>query len=217
MELSHLKELKTMKSQFLQNPPVTYRAKTAHVYTGLAVLVAVIVLVALAIKGGPQALLTRGWAVLFVAYAVWYLLGRPCIVVDRDEVTVMNPFATHRVGYAALVDVSTRYHLTLVTPTRSIQAFGLPAGGMVASLTAHRQELRNLPAITYGAEKTLRPSDLPNSSAGAVALVLRGYWQELVEAGALEGSEPTQTVDADVRGIALFALLACAAVVGLTI
>lgn len=206
-----------MKSQYLQNPPVTFRTKTAPLYTWCAVLVALSVLVALAYSGGPLALLKQGWGVLLIAYAVWYLLGRSGVIVDEHDITVLNPFVTHTVNYAALIDISTRYHLTLVTASKSYQAFGIPAGGMVASLTAHRQELRNLPAITYGSGRSLRTSDLPNSAAGALALTIRGYWQEQVEDGSLDKVQPAQSSTLDTRGAVIFGALLVATLIGLAL
>lgn len=206
-----------MKSQYLQNPPVNFRTKTAPLYTWCTVLVALSVLAALAYSGGPLTLLKQGWGVLFVAYTVWYLLGRPSVIVDEHDITVLNPFMTHTVNYAALIDISTRYHLTLVTASKSYQAFGVPASGMVASLTAHRQELRNLPAITYGLGRSLRTSDLPNSAAGALALMIRGYWQEQVEDGALDNVQPVQVSALDLRGTAIFGALLTATLIGLAL
>ncbi|MFW0181492.1 PH domain-containing protein [Rothia sp. P5766] len=201
-----------MKSQYLQNPPVRFRTKTAALYTWCAGLVALSVLLALAYSGGPLALLKQGWGALLIAYAIWYLLGRSDVLVDQDAITVRNPFVNHTVNYAALIDISTRYHLTLVTATKRYQAFGVPASGMLASLTAHRQDLRNLPAITYAVGSAVRTSDLPNSAAGALALMIRGYWQEQVEDGALDGVEPVQISALDLRGI-----LTCGALVFLTV
>ena len=161
-------------------------------------------------SGGMENLLTG--AVVKGLYPVcdyWQL------VTDAPIVTIYNPFVTHRVNYAALIDISTKYHLTLVTPTKRFQAFGLPSSGMVASLYAHRQDLERLPAITYGAGRSVRASDLPNSAAGAVALVLRGYWQELVEDEALGAVEPLQQSRLDARGLVVFVLLLLAAGAGL--
>lgn len=81
-----------MKSQYLQNPPVVFRAKSASWYTGFAVLVAVSVLVALAFSGGLFAVVTRGWSLIFLAYAIWYTLGRSHLVVGEEDITVVNPF-----------------------------------------------------------------------------------------------------------------------------
>lgn len=206
-----------MKSQYLQNPPVTFRTKTAPLYTWCIGLIALSILAALTYSGGPLTLLKQGWGVLWVAYTIWYVLGRSCVVVDEHDVTVRNPFITHTVNYAALIDISTRYHLTLVTASKSYQAFGIPSGGMVASLTAHRQELRNLPAITYGLGRSLRTSDLPNSAAGALALTIRGYWQEQVEDGVLDKIQPAQSSTFDTRGAAIFGALLIATLIGLVL
>lgn len=206
-----------MKSQYLQNPPAVFRAKSAPWYTGFAVLVAVSVLVALAFSGGLSAVVTRGWSLVFLAYAIWYTLGRSRLVVGEGEITVVNPFVTHTVNYAALINVSTRYNLTLVTPQKRYQAFGIPAGGMVASMRARPAHLERLPSITYGAGGGVRTSDLPNSLAGSVALMIRGYWQELVEADALAGVPAVCRSKADLLGGALFAVLLVLAVIGLMI
>lgn len=212
-----LREYLTMKSQYLQNPPVVVRAKTSSWYTGFAALVGLVVLVSLTVDGGFPALVRGGGAVLFLTYSVWYLLGRPALVVDRDVLTVINPFVTYRVNYAALIDVSTRFHLTLVTASGRYQAFAVPSSGMVAGLSAHRQDLRNLPPITYGAEQSVRTSDLPNSLAGSAAALVRGYWQEQVEDGALDALAPSESRSFDGRGALVFALLLVLALVGLLV
>ncbi|MDO4898705.1 MAG: PH domain-containing protein [Rothia sp. (in: high G+C Gram-positive bacteria)] len=206
-----------MKSQYVQNPPVTFRAKTAPWYTGCALLLAASVLIALTVSGGVSALATRGWALAFFAYAVWYVLGRSRLVVGEKELTVINPFVTHTVNYAALIDISTRYHLTLVTPEKKYQAFGIPASGMVAGLRARPEDLDRLPAITHGGAEGVRTSDLPNSLAGSVALVVRGYWQEQVEDDALTGITPAQSSKLDGAGLAIFAALLLAAIIGLMV
>lgn len=204
-----------MKSQYLQNPPVVFRAKSGPWYTGFAVLVAVSVLVALAFSSGLSAVVTRGWSLIFLAYAIWYTLGRSHLVVGEEDITVVNPFWTHTVNYAALIDVSTRYNLTLVTAQKRYQAFGIPAGGMVASRRARPADLERLPSITYGEGGAMRTSDLPNSLAGSVALMIRGYWQEQVEANALAGVPAVCRSKADLAGSVLFAVLLVLAVIGL--
>lgn len=206
-----------MKSQYLQNPPVTVRAKTSYWYTGGAALIAAVVLVSLAVSGDVLDLVRFGGFTLLFAYAVWYVLGRSAVVVDRDVLTVVNPFVTYRVNYAALIDVSTRFHLTLVTPKKRYQAFGVPSSGMVAGLNAHRQDLKNLPSITFGAEQSVRTSDLPNSLAGSTAALIRGYWQEQVEDGVLDAVAPVESTSVDVTGSVIFALLVLATVGGLLV
>ncbi|MDY3049719.1 MAG: PH domain-containing protein [Rothia sp. (in: high G+C Gram-positive bacteria)] len=193
-----------MKSQYVQNLPLTLRARSAPFYTGGAALIGLILLLTLAFYGGPAALARWGFWVLWGAYSIWYLLGRPALVIDRQELKVLNPGVSHRVNYRALVDVSTRFHLTLVTARRSYQAFALPASGMLASRSAHRAQLQSLPAISYGPGRSLRTSDLPNSAAGSAALLLRGYWQEQVEAGVLDSQEALEVSEPDWKGLGLF-------------
>lgn len=203
-----------MRSQYLQNPPLTFRARTATLYTGFALLLAVSTLLSLALMGGISLLLAYAWGPLFLAYGIYYLLGQPSLRVGEEDILIRNPGRWHRITYAALIDVSTKYHLTLVTPQRRYQVFALPASGMLASLNASRQDLHNLPAISYKPGGGLATSDLPNSAAGASALVIRGYWQELVEAGALEDKESQVQSYWDFPGLLILLALLLASAAG---
>ncbi|MBM7052160.1 MULTISPECIES: hypothetical protein [unclassified Rothia (in: high G+C Gram-positive bacteria)] len=200
-----------MKSQYLIDPPVRFRARTGYVYTAFAVIVALILCATTVMEYGVAALLTGCWPWFFLAYGVWYLLGSPVLEIDREEIRVKNPFKYHRVGYPNLVDISTKFHFTAVTSQRRYQSFAVPSNGMAAAMNRKTVDTKNVPSISYGAEGGLRTSDLPHSLAGGAALVARGYWQEIVEAEHLESFPNIEETTFDVKGGVIFALLALAA------
>lgn len=201
-----------MNSQYLQNPPLSFRTKTSYFYVLVTALIALAVGVSLVRSQGLLSLVTHAWPLYFLVYAVWYLLMRPHLTVDWGELTVVNPFVTHRVGYGALIDVSTKFNLTLITVQRKYQAFAIPSTGMVASLNRHRGDLKNHPAIPGIGTGSIRASDLPHGFSGGVALVVRGYWQELVEAEKLDTVSARESSELDIPGCLVFALLALATI-----
>ncbi|GAA1748850.1 hypothetical protein HF984_02665 [Rothia terrae] len=202
-----------MKSQYLQNPPVRFRPKTAVFYTVVAVVIAVVLVAATLYVYGVYGMVAKCWPWFFLAYGVWYLLGYPSFEVDRDELCIKNPFVSHRVGYPNLIDISTKFNLTLVTARKKYQAFAVPSTGMRAGLHTREEEITNLPSITYGGHGSVRTSDLPTGFSGSAAMVARGYWQEIVEDEALSTFPGIEESTFDVKGGVIFALLAFAAAV----
>lgn len=196
-----------MKSQYLQNPPQVFRTKTSYFYLAVALLIAGAGCVSFVMKEGPLALVTHCWPLYFLAYTVWYLLMKPHLVVDEQKLTVVNPLRIHTVGFAALIDVSTKFNLTLITPSKKYQAFAIPATGMAASLNRTPGDASKLPSTTGAGAGSIKASDLPGSFAGGVAVTVRGYWQELVEAEALSTVSAEEKSELDFLGLALFLLL----------
>ncbi len=138
----------------------------------------------------PAILLT----VVTVLVAGWEWFWRPQLVVTESAVTVVNPWRTHEVPWAALVDVETRFHLTLVTAQGRYAAHAAPSPGGLAAL---RTRERGDPEATRAARAAggrLRPGDLPDTPSGAAARVVRGHWQDLVEAGGLPRHGPAARV-----------------------
>lgn len=202
-----------MKSQYLQNPPRVFRTKTSYFYIAVAAIIVIAGCVGFVMQDGALALVTHCWPLYFLFYTVWYLLMKPHLVVDREKLTVVNPFRIHTVGYAALIDVSTKFNLTLVTPSGKYQAFAIPATGMAASLKRTQGDTANMPSMTGVGTGVIKASDLPHGFAGGVAQVVRGYWQELVEAEALDSVSNEEATELDVPGLCCFILLALATIV----
>lgn len=134
----------------------------------------------------------------FVGYCGYWLFGFPEVIVDDDGVTLVNPSATVRVPWVALIAVDTKFALALVTVKRKYTAWAAPAPGVISSNRGKREDTLGLPASSYGALGSLRPGDLKRSDSGAAAYLVRTRWAQLVEAGKID-VEQTEHARAEVR------------------
>ncbi|MBB5633822.1 hypothetical protein BKA04_002045 [Cryobacterium mesophilum] len=136
--------------------------------------------------GAVVAVAMSGWnvtvqylpAIALIAWLAWAGLWRPSLDITDDGVTIVNVFATTDVPWEALIDVDTRYALTLVTPHHRYPVTVAPAPGRLATALSKR-DMRGLSAPT-GSDGSVRPGDLPNSDSGAAAQLVRQRWQNLL-------------------------------------
>lgn len=115
-----------------------FKARTNKWFAGFSWFVAAAGLAGLVVAGGVPAL-TGAAPLLLIAYLGWLLFWRPAVVVHDTGVTIENPFRAITVPWAALVQVDTRYALTLVTPGRSYGAWAAPAPGIWGGRTPARR------------------------------------------------------------------------------
>jgi hypothetical protein len=122
--------------------------------------------------------------VALIAFLAWAGLWRPAVRVGDDAVTIVNTFSTIVVPWAALIQVETRYALTLVTPHGRYAATAAPAPGRLATALS-RRDLRRAES-QVAADGSIRPGDLPNTDSGAAAILVRRRWEELVAGERIE-------------------------------
>ncbi|MDP9692857.1 UNVERIFIED_ORG: hypothetical protein J2X79_000386 [Arthrobacter globiformis] len=169
-----------------------FKARTNKWFAGFSWFVAAAGLAGLVVAGGVPALAGAA-PLLLIAYLGWLLFWRPAVVVHDAGVTIENPFRAISVPWAALVQVDTRYALTLVTPSRSYGAWAAPAPGIWGGRNARPEDLRGLPDSTYGPGNSVRPGDLKSTDSGQAAQLVRGRWQQLVESGLLDAGAAEAT------------------------
>lgn len=118
-----------------------------------------------------------------VALWAWTALWRPGIRIDDAGVEVVNATHTARVPWEALIAVTTKYALTLVTPRGRVTAWSAPApGALRAAVAGRRPDNRELRA----AGSAPRPGDLAGTESGDAALLIREEWERRSEAGLIE-------------------------------
>jgi hypothetical protein len=170
----------------------TFKARTNAWFAWLCWAVAALGIAVTAITAGPAAL--AGTApLLLVAFLGWQLFWMPAVVVHDGGVTLENPFRSILVPWEALVQVDTRFALTLVTARRSYVAWAAPAPGIWGGRNARPEDLRGLPATTYGPGQSVRPGDLKSTDSGLAARLVRQRWHELVESGELAAGDAATT------------------------
>ncbi|MBX3078390.1 MAG: PH domain-containing protein [Salinibacterium sp.] len=119
-----------------------------------------------------------------VAWLTWAGLWHPTLRLDDEAITVVNTFATTVVPWAALINVDTKYALTLMTPRRRVVVTVAPAPGRIATALSNR-DLKGISA-PRGADGSMRPGDLPSTDSGAAAHLVRQRWESLLETGRIE-------------------------------
>lgn len=174
----------TMASVPSTAPAPVFRTGAAPWLTGLLVLLGALIAV-LGSTGGAAAAIASVAVGAVVAYLGWYLYWRPHVVVERDGVRVVNPLRSTVVPWGALVDVRTRFTLTLVTPGRAVSCFALPAGGAAAAARGAPGDVTGVHP-TARAGGTVRTGDLLGTRSGAAADLVRRRWQGMVEDGTLD-------------------------------
>lgn len=169
-----------------------FRSSSNKLFAGFSWLVAALGVVVTAATGGPGALIGAG-PLLLLAFLGWLLFWMPAVVVHDAGITLENPFRSIVVPWAALVNVDTRFALTLVTPGRSYASWAAPAPGIWGGRNARPEDLKGLPTATYGPGQSVRPGDLKSTDSGQAARLVRSRWEMLIESGALDAGEAATT------------------------
>jgi len=138
--------------------------------------------------GGTEATLRSAPTIALIAFVGWVVLWRPNLVITDEHVSVRNVLSTIVVPWSALIQVDTRFALTLVTPGHRYAAWVAPAPGALTSQRigrrARRSESEN-PLERSAADRSL-PGELLGGESGNAARRVRARWSALIEAGAVQ-------------------------------
>lgn len=142
---------------------------------------------AVLVQSGFVAMLqTLPWLALF-APLCWAIFWRPKVVVSDAGVRLVNVARTVDVPWPALVEVQTKFALTLVTAYGSFTAWAAPAPSghstvhtVIGSSTAGRASRPRFD------REALPMSERPDSPSGDAAAMVRRRWDQLREAGFLD-------------------------------
>jgi PH (Pleckstrin Homology) domain-containing protein len=152
----------------------------------LSVVVAVIVaatLIGFAAAGDWNSLARYGGGLLLAVATAVALYWLPSLDVAEHEITVRNVFSTVHVPWPAIQRIDTKYALTLYTPAGKVTAWASPAPNRYAAQASSAVDAR----LAAGASGTHpRPGDLPDTTSGAAAFVIRRHWEQLNEDGHLD-------------------------------
>ncbi len=131
--------------------------------------------------------------VALFAFIAWAMLWRPYLAVGEDGLTLVNVTQTVRIPWEALINVDTKYALTLYTPGRKFPVWAAPAPGTARTLRATRNETKGRVGRPSVADSVRRPGDLLSTESGAAAEVVRRRWAALQESGAIETGRADET------------------------
>lgn len=173
-----------MASRWFPEGPIRVRPRTGWVFLLCTLIVTgpVFASAFLPVRPTTPAIAVLALSVTVIAY-VYFVAPR--IVVAEDAIRVENSWREHVVPWDALVDVETRFNLTLVTAEDRVHVQAAPSPGGLTAMRSRPDQDRATTRVTGQRGGALRPGDLPSSLSGSLAAVIRGHWQDLVEAGAI--------------------------------
>jgi hypothetical protein len=152
--------------------------------TVVVAAIAVVSLVVVAVTAGPaDALVTLPWMALLVT-CCWATFWRPKVVVSDAGVRLVNVARTIDVPWPALVEVETRYTLTLQTAYGRFPAWAAPAPGAGSALRTAVRSRGTVDAPTGPAGVSM--GELAGTASGDAATVVRRRWERLRDAGHLD-------------------------------
>lgn len=161
-----------------------FRAVSAPWLTGFLALLGVLVLVA----GWGHTAAHHGAAVcgaLAFGALAFTLYWRPRLEIHEGGVRLVNPVRTVGIPWSRIVDVRTRFAVTVVTDRGSHSSFALPSAGAGAAFRADAAAVeRNHPIARP--EGSVRVGDLTSTASGAAAHRVRVLWQRRVDSGELD-------------------------------
>lgn len=145
----------------------------------------------------------------FLNLLVWEGLWRPLLTITDGGVEVINPFRSIEVPWNALVNVDTKFALTLFTPGRRFEVWVAPSPGRSFGYRSAAMADREIRRSSPHSSSTVRPGDLVTSESGAAASLVRSRWELLQTSGLIEaGIAHDVAVTVRWHWTAIFALLA---------
>ena len=165
---------------------------------------------------GPGAPLLSLIPAVFFSVLAWEALWRPYTAVTDDGVELRNVFRTIHIPWAALINVDTKYALTLYTPGHRYVAWSAPAPGHLTSVRNSRSVGSESQAGPSASDE-VRPGDLVNTESGQAAALVRGRWNRLRDQGLFEVGVADETpvqINRHTLIIVVLSALALATLVG---
>lgn len=161
-----------------------FRPLYGRVLTVVIGVVALLAVVFAAWQGGwTSAGQMAPWAALFSG-ACWATFWRPYVAVSDAGVRLVNVTRTIDVPWPALIDVQTKWALTLVTAYGRFRAWSAPAPGAHGAVRSLASGPRHAAAVD--SEGGARPADLTDTPSGEAAALVRERWDALRAAGHLD-------------------------------
>jgi hypothetical protein len=122
--------------------------------------------------------------ILLVGYGAYVLFWVPLLVVGPAQVVIVNPTRTYEITWPAVLDIQTKWGLTLVTPKGKVNAWASPAQNRYSSLSRFSRDALGRPGMT--SERAKRAATRPPSSiAGLAPLMITKQWEEYRDRGLL--------------------------------
>lgn len=175
-----------MASNANRFPDFTFRPRNARILAIVAIILCAIGVVA-SVVGGVHWFGVFLWLTgAFLAYVLWV---HPKVVLTDAAVAFVNPFTDVNIPWDAIINVETKYSLTVQTPTQKYGAWAAPAPGATSSLretSRTEREYKRAEGKDKSKFTTMRPGDQTSTDSGLVANQIRARLADKAERGLLD-------------------------------
>ncbi|GAA4351566.1 PH domain-containing protein [Microbacterium rhizosphaerae] len=163
----------------VESSRLVYRSNTNKVISIAGWAVLGLAVVAAFLAGRPSAVLGLV-PIATIALLIWELFWRPAIIVEDDGVTLVNQFHTVVIPWAKIVDVDTKWSMTIVTPERRYRGSAAPAPGAM-----YRPNLSGAARTGRVVDGSISKADAPGTDSGDAATIVRRRLHAMADAGTL--------------------------------
>lgn len=157
----------------------TFRPTFGRVMAGAVIGLCAFAAIGVGLEGfGP---ISDVWPWLgLVGVGSWACYWNPRVFVTDAGIQVVNPLRTFDVPWPAVIDIETKWALTILTARGNVRAWAAPSPGRQV-LRGQRSEERRMPGMPKNS--AARPSDLASTESGAAAHIVRQRWLRLIDTG----------------------------------
>jgi hypothetical protein len=113
------------------------------------------------------------WLAL-IGYCNHLVLVMPKVRTSASELTIINPFRTHRLSWPDIEEIDAKYTMYAYALGQRIHAWAAPVPGRYHTRNVLHSDLRG---STLGRESSIKAGELPNSHSGVALIICRREWE----------------------------------------
>jgi len=161
----------------------TYRPNSNLVFAGIGVVLCGFFTWSSFYQGGVASEVTSICVALFVLTCIYIFLIRPKICFSDEGVIITNPIEEFTIGWADVIQLDTRWALSIKTKEFTVSSWAATASGRHRGRSIHHTEIRGLDIEAGG---SIRKSDSPKSDSGAAAFRARVRLKRFADTGSYQ-------------------------------
>lgn len=173
---------------------ITLKPLFSRILAALVVAICVLGEIGVIVYGRLDTIIEAVPAIALVGFGAFALFWAPYVRVGPAAVEIINPLRSYVITWPAILDIQTRWGLTLKTEKLTVSAWASPARSRYASLSQSRRDGFGRPVFV--SETSRKPSGdrVPSSVAGLAPMLITEQWERYRDAellGSVEGEGVT--------------------------
>lgn len=152
----------------------TFRPRSSYVWFVFAVVLDLLFVAERFTRNNGQAVVAGFFLGAAFAAGAYLLFLRPKVDLYDEAIVITNLITDETIGWQDVVDIETRYSMSVTTADRKVFAVAAPGPSRYHSRTVHETEMRG---ISVRDSSSIRPGDSPRTHSGVAAHLARLRWE----------------------------------------